>query len=171
MNRLSSTNAVVLDLGGPILPVEFLADMRRYTRARLEKFVLDHAEQPVVSAQIAAVAKTTGYAADDVLAAISTLEHWCDEERSAAPLMAIEEMIWKAGFEAGALRTPIYDDAFQQMRGWVGRRVPLYTFSTAPASIAPRRVVASTPASGRSRSTLPSHCGPSCHQCPSSSVS
>lgn len=93
MNRLSSTNAVVLDLGGPILPVEFLGDMRCYTRTRLEKFVLDHAEQPVVAAQIATVAKTTGEPPEDVLAAIATLEHWCDEERTRC---------WYAGAGANA---------------------------------------------------------------------
>ncbi len=40
-----------------------------------------------------------------------------------------------------------------------------------PASTAPRRVVTRTPASGSARSTASSHAGPSCHQCPKSSVS
>ena len=42
---------------------------------------------------------------------------------------------------------------------------------TSPASTAPRSVVTRTPAAGSARSTASSHAGPSCHQCPNSSVS
>ena len=47
----------------------------------------------------------------DEAALVDVLQRWIDEDRKAAPLKTLQGLIWREGYESGALVGHVYDDA------------------------------------------------------------
>lgn len=129
--HVASGAAALLDIEGTITPIAFVKEtLFPYARARLARYVTANQSQPIVAAQMAEVAKLTGGARPDAVAAIHTLLQWSDEDRKVTPLKALQGLIWREGYESGAIRAPVFADAVRQMQAWSARRVPIYIYSS-----------------------------------------
>lgn len=121
----------LLDIEGTTTPIAFVKDVLfPYARQRMAAFVTQHAAEPAVAAEIAAVAKVAGAARPDSAAAVHTLLQWLDQDRKVTPLKTLQGMIWKSGYESGELKGPVFEDAVRQLRAWHARGVPAFIYSS-----------------------------------------
>ena len=73
--------AIVTDIEGTTSSLSFVKDVLfPYARQRIGAFVCEHATQPDVRAQLAAVSETVGRTLTDD-AAVTQLVRWIDEDR------------------------------------------------------------------------------------------
>jgi enolase-phosphatase E1 len=121
---------ILTDIEGTTGSIRFVHDVLfPYARERIGTFLDAHRDEPVVRAEIEAVAREAGVPADDLPAITATLIGWIDEDRKATPLKALQGMIWKDGFTSGELVAHIYPDAAARLREWhaAGHRIFVYS--------------------------------------------
>ena len=78
--------------------------------------------------QLAAVAEEIG--STDQQAIIEQLFSWIEQDVKATPLKQLQGLIWRAGYEDGSLRAPIYEDAYTALTTWHQAGVPLAVYSS-----------------------------------------
>ncbi len=121
----------LLDVEGTTTPIAFVKEVLfPFARARMATFVTERASEPAVAAEIAAVAKELGAARPDPAAAVHALLAWSDADRKVTPLKSLQGMIWKQGYESGALQGPVFEDAVTQLRAWKERGIPVFIYSS-----------------------------------------
>jgi len=124
-------DVALLDIEGTTTPIAFVKEtLFPFARQRIADFVMRHADEPAVAEQIAAVAKELGAARPDPAAAVHALIHWSDEDRKVTPLKSLQGMIWRQGYESGALKGPVFDDAVAALRSWPPRGVRVFIYSS-----------------------------------------
>jgi len=122
--------AIVTDIEGTTSSLSFVKDVLfPYARQCIGAFVREHAAQPAVRAQLAAVSAAVGHALTDD-AAVAQLIHWIDEDKKITPLKALQGMIWEAGYRNGDFQGHVYDDAVRRLREWKEQGLALYVFSS-----------------------------------------
>jgi enolase-phosphatase E1 len=62
-----------------------------------------------------------------------------DEDRKITPLKALQGLVWQQGFDSGALRAPVYEDAVRALRRWREQGLKLYVYSS--GSVAAQRLL------------------------------
>lgn len=123
---------VLLDIEGTTTPISFVTDVLfPYARERLPAFLAARGREPEVAALLDE-ARALEPGAPDVLA---LLLGWLDADRKAGPLKALQGMIWREGFEAGALVAPLYPDVVPALDAWraAGVRVASYSSGSVEA--------------------------------------
>jgi enolase-phosphatase E1 len=70
---------------------------------------------------------------------IDTLLQWMDEDRKVTPLKTLQGMVWKRGYESGALRSHVYEDAVRALRQWHAQGLQLCVYSS--GSIAAQKLL------------------------------
>lgn len=123
---------VVLDVEGTTTPISFVTEVLfPYARARLPAFLAARAGEPEVAALLDE-ARALEPRASDVL---GLLLGWIDADRKAAPLKALQGMLWREGFEAGELLAPLYPDVLPALDAWraAGVRVASYSSGSVEA--------------------------------------
>lgn len=121
---------VLTDIEGTTGSIRFVHEVLfPYSRDRMAAFVSDHHLEPSVRAEIEAVAREAGVAAQDLPGIAATLISWINADRKATPLKALQGMIWKDGFTSGELVAHIYPDAAMKLREWhaAGHRIHVYS--------------------------------------------
>ena len=123
--------AILTDIEGTTSAVSFVFDVLfPYAARHLPDFVREHAGEPEVAAQLAAVRAESGEADADVERAIAILLQWIAEDRKATPLKALQGMVWAQGYRDGQLKGHVYPDAVQALREWKARGLDLYVYSS-----------------------------------------
>ena len=61
---------------------------------------------------------------------INVMLGWIRDDKKITPLKSLQGMIWKDGYETGAFKGHIYDDAAETMRGWHKTGYPIYIYSS-----------------------------------------
>lgn len=119
-----SVKLVLLDIEGTTSSVDFVKKtLFPYSRERLPEFVQEHGDERLVRDQVRQVS-------DDPKAAVATLLAWLDEDRKAKPLKELQGMIWRAGYESGALRSHMYEDTEPTLRRWRSAGLDLGVYSS-----------------------------------------
>lgn len=121
----------LLDVEGTTTPIAFVKEtLFPFARQRMATFVTEHAKEPAVAAEIAAVAQELGAARPDPAAAVHALLAWSDADKKVTPLKSLQGMIWKQGYESGALRGPVFNDAMWALKRWRDRGVATHIYSS-----------------------------------------
>lgn len=120
---------VLTDIEGTTSAIDFVHRVLfPYARQCLPDFVRDNLDSEEVRAAVDAVLNETGASDDE--AAIATLLHWIDIDRKAPALKTLQGLIWREGYEQGRFTAHLYIDAYDQLRAWHARGVPLYVYSS-----------------------------------------
>ncbi|MNN04988.1 Enolase-phosphatase E1 [compost metagenome] len=126
-----SIKAILTDIEGTTSAVSFVFDVLfPYAAAHLPDYVREHADEPAVAEQLAAVRAESGEAAADVERCIEILLGWIAEDRKATPLKALQGMVWEQGYKAGQLKGHVYPDAVDALRRWHDEGYALYVYSS-----------------------------------------
>jgi enolase-phosphatase E1 len=122
--------AIVTDIEGTTSSISFVKDVLfPYARKALPAFVRMHAQEPEVRKWLdLAAADAGGMCQDEMLAEV--LQGWIDEDRKHPALKALQGIIWAAGYNSGAYRAHVYDDAVQGLRRWQEAGHPLFVYSS-----------------------------------------
>jgi len=123
--------AILTDIEGTTSAVSFVFDVLfPYAAEHLPQFVLDHAAEPAVAAQLDAVRAQSGEADADPIRVIEILLGWIAEDRKATPLKALQGMVWAEGYRAGQLKGHVYPDAVEALQRWKAEGYALYVYSS-----------------------------------------
>ncbi len=118
--------AVLLDIEGTTTPIAFVRDVLfPFARARLPDLLRTRAGDPAVAAELAAVRDTAP--GQEPLAA---LLGWMDADAKATPLKALQGLLWREGYESGALRGAMYPDVAPCLRRWRAHGLRLFVYSS-----------------------------------------
>jgi enolase-phosphatase E1 len=121
--------AVLTDIEGTTTPSSFVRDVLfRYARDRLPEWLAEHAAEPAVAHELAAVRRLAPLAP-----ALDTLLHWIDLDAKITPLKTIQGMIWRDGYAGGELSSEVYADVAPCLRLWHAAGVRLYAYSPGSA--------------------------------------
>ena len=122
----AAIQAVLLDIEGTTTPIAFVQDVLfPFARARLPDLLHTRAADPLVATELAAVqAASPG---QDPLAA---LLGWMDADAKATPLKALQGLIWREGYESGALQGALYPDVAPCLRTWRDQGLRLFIYSS-----------------------------------------
>lgn len=122
--------AILTDIEGTTSSLSFVKDVLfPYARRQMKAFVLQHAAEPAVAEQLAAIDADVGRKLSTE-EAVAQLQQWIDEDRKITPLKTLQGMIWEAGYRSGDFTGHVYADAVQRMRAWQAAKVRLYVFSS-----------------------------------------
>ena len=130
----------LLDIEGTVGSIAFVRDVLfPYADARMDEFVARHGSQPDVRAALDLAAREAGVDALDLRGILTALHRWSAEDVKTTPLKTLQGMIWKDGFESGAIVGHIYPDAVEALRRYRGNGVLLAIYSS--GSVAAQRLL------------------------------
>ncbi len=122
--------AVLVDIEGTTSPISFVKDVLfPYSRERLEKFIKENLSNPEIKRILEDVKKEVGkeLSVDET---IETLKRWIDEDKKITPLKELQGLIWEEGFNSGELKAPVYRDAYEKLKEWKEKGIPIYIYSS-----------------------------------------
>jgi len=123
--------AVLLDVEGTVGDVTFVQQVLfPYARERLASFVARNASVPEVAPLLAEAARAASVAVEDSDAVVRALLAWSDANAKVGALKALQGMIWREGYEGGALRAPVYEDVPDSLHAWHARGLDLAIYSS-----------------------------------------
>jgi enolase-phosphatase E1 len=130
----------LLDIEGTAGSIAFVRDVLfPYADARMDEFVALHGSEPDVRAALDLAAREAGVGALDIRGILDALHAWSADDVKTTPLKTIQGMIWRDGFESGAIVGHLYPDAVEAMRGYRGNGVLLAIYSS--GSVAAQRLL------------------------------
>jgi len=133
-------SAALLDIEGTLGSIAFVREVLfPYADARMDEFVALHGDQPDVAAMLELAAREAGVSPRDVRGILAALHTWAAADAKTTPLKTLQGMIWRDGFESGALVGHLYADAVDALRRYRANGVLLVIYSS--GSIAAQRLL------------------------------
>jgi len=118
--------AVVLDIEGTTSAIAFVKEtLFPFAEGALDGFLRDYGKEPEVSAildEVRALAPGQDPAA--------ALRGWMARDEKVTPLKALQGLIWRKGFEDGALRGHLWPDVAPCLRAWAAGGIALRIYSS-----------------------------------------
>lgn len=122
--------AIVTDIEGTTSSLSFVKDVLfPYASREMGDFVRKHADVPEVAAQLQEVAAIAGSPLETE-SVIEVLLGWIEQDKKITPLKALQGLIWEAGYQDGAFKGHLYEDAARNLRQWHQQGLKLYIFSS-----------------------------------------
>jgi enolase-phosphatase E1 len=85
------------------------------------------------------IAATVGKSHLTTQETIDILLQWMDEDRKVTPLKTLQGIVWKSGYDSGALRSHVYEDAVRALRQWHASGMAISVYSS--GSIAAQKLL------------------------------
>jgi enolase-phosphatase E1 len=130
--------AVLLDVEGTMTPIAFVTEVLfPYARTHVDAYVRDHASDPAVRPVLEALRAEQAHGApssgapsgpgNGSVAAYARL--LMDRDSKSSALKTLQGLIWKVGFDSGALHGEVFDDVPAALRRWraTGIRTAIYS--------------------------------------------
>uniref|UniRef100_A0A023GEL8 Enolase-phosphatase E1 n=1 Tax=Amblyomma triste TaxID=251400 RepID=A0A023GEL8_AMBTT len=149
---MPGVEAVLLDIEGTVISISFVKDLlfpfaRRNVRAYLKTHWGDPELMAIVSqlrsqacqdaedghlGPVPPVGDPDETSAETLLSQLEANVLWqMDADRKAAPLKALQGLVWQEGYTSGQLRAPLYPDVVRTLTAWKsGRGLPLFIYSS-----------------------------------------
>jgi enolase-phosphatase E1 len=136
--QFRDVSAVLVDIEGTTSSIAFVKqELYPYARKHIPDYVREHTG--AIHNLIEEVRRIEGRASLDTEQLVAVLLRWMDDDRKLSPLKAIQGLVWQTGFDSGALRAPVYEDALRALRHWQERGLKLYVYSS--GSVAAQRLL------------------------------
>jgi len=126
--------AILTDIEGTTSSLAFVQDVLfPYARDALPAYVRAHESE--LKGVIADIAATVGKSHLTAQETIDTLLQWMAEDRKVTPLKTLQGIVWKSGYESGALKSHVYEDAVRALRQWhaAGLEISIYSSGSSAA--------------------------------------
>lgn len=128
--------AILLDIEGTTTPIDFVHKaLFPFAKGRIAKYIEKHFGDLVNE-----IAQLTSEAAEDGAYTVPVdptepgsisayLEHLIDVDRKSTPLKSIQGKIWQAGYEAGELKSVVFNDVPPAFKRWTneGKTIAIYS--------------------------------------------
>ncbi|RLJ71404.1 acireductone synthase [Hydrogenivirga caldilitoris] len=117
--------AILTDIEGTTSSLSFVKEVLfPYSKKKLRDFVRKHPDDPEVQRILREVQEI------EPGNPIETLLRWIEEDRKVAPLKELQGLIWEEGYRSGELKGHIYEDAYEKLKEWHERGIPVYVYSS-----------------------------------------
>lgn len=125
---------LLIDIEGTTAPISFVKEVLfPYSYQRLADYVNQHQNESNCQSCIESTRKTKlaeqGIEAD-LAQVIEQLLQWITDDRKHPALKELQGMIWKEGYEDGALKSHLYEDVLPQLEAWKQAGKKLYIYSS-----------------------------------------
>ena len=156
-----SIRAILLDIEGTTTPIDFVfKTLFPYARAKVERFLLEHAAEPDIRADIDALREQHRAAArenpnppgwiddsrDAELASATSYAHWLiDRDSKCSALKSLQGKIWQEGYRTGELHGEVYPDVPPAFARW-SRQGKIIAIFSSGSVLAQKLLFSSTPA-------------------------
>lgn len=132
MTDTLSADWVVLDIEGTLMPTSGVhVVLYDYARPRLGPWIDAHPDDPRVREAVEGAKAEAGLPADaGTEEVVAALHAWMDADRKAAPLKALQGLIWQEGYARGELVSEYFPDAVPALRAWHAAGLRLAVFSS-----------------------------------------
>jgi len=128
---VSVIKAIVTDIEGTTTSISFVADVLfPYARERIARFVIEHAQDPAVSAEIAAVRAEINDSGASLEKVGQVLVGWIDQDKKITPLKTLQGLIWRSGYEDGSLKGHLYPEVAARLQAWKAAGIQLNVYSS-----------------------------------------
>lgn len=122
--------AIVTDIEGTTSSLSFVKDVLfPYARQHLPDFVRQHYEDVDVK-PLLDDARNIAKETLDLEQLIAQLVQWIDQDQKMTPLKSLQGLIWQDGYQQGAFKGHIYQDAAKQLKAWKQQGYALYVYSS-----------------------------------------
>ncbi|MFK7958485.1 MAG: acireductone synthase, partial [Lysobacterales bacterium] len=126
-----SRRIVITDIEGTTSSLSFVKEVLfPYAAKHLAEYVQTHLHDAAVKEQLAATAQISGISDTGTSALIQQLLDWIAADKKITPLKALQGMIWESGYETGAYKAHVYQDAQRHLNRWHEQGVDLYVYSS-----------------------------------------
>lgn len=120
---------VLTDIEGTTTPIDFVHRVLfPYARARIPALIAQRGGEPDIASVLDRV-RALAPGRDPGAA----LEAWQDEDAKIEPLKTLQGLVWREGYESGALEGRIYADAAMCLRRWHQGGIGLAVYSSGSA--------------------------------------
>ena len=131
--------AILLDIEGTVTPISFVHDVLfPYARAHVESFLVSHSNQPEVQTDIRKLREEQESDTEELRqpriesidTAVTYVNRLIDLDRKSPALKSLQGKIWKAGYEDGSLKSPVYPDVVAAFERWQDVGIKINIFSS-----------------------------------------
>lgn len=128
---MTPIRAILLDVEGTTSSIEFVHHVLfPYAARRLPAFLRERAGDPAVAALLDEARAEAGEPEADAGRVTQILLGWIAEDRKAAPLKALQGLVWERGYRDGDLIGHVYADTEPAFRRWRQRGAGVYIYSS-----------------------------------------
>src|ERR1043166_1848708 len=136
---MANCQAVLLDIEGTVTPISFVHKILfRYAREHVNNYLSQHLQQPEVQADIQKLREEQANDAeelrqppiDSIDTAVTYVNRLIDLDRKSPALKSLQGKIWKAGYEDGSLKSPVYPDVVEAFERWRDVGITINIFSS-----------------------------------------
>ncbi|HEY8614342.1 MAG TPA: acireductone synthase [Roseomonas sp.] len=124
--RLTPVRAVVCDIEGTTSAIAFVKEtLFPFAERALDGFLREQGHEPATAAildEVRALAPGQDPA--------EALRGWMSRDEKVTPLKALQGMVWRRGFESGALRGHLWLDVAPCLRAWARAGIALRIYSS-----------------------------------------
>lgn len=123
---------ILTDIEGTTSSISFVHEVLfPYSAKHMADFVREgEGDSTEIREQLDAIAQASGVARDDIEGLIGVLDTWIREDRKETPLKALQGMLWEQGYQHGAFRGHVYEDAAEYLKRWHDRGFRLFVYSS-----------------------------------------
>jgi enolase-phosphatase E1 len=126
-----SIRAILTDIEGTTSSIAFVHEVLfPYAREKLPAFIEQHADELAVTELLDETRSLAAEPDASQQRCTAILLQWIAEDRKAAPLKALQGMIWRQGFTRGDFTAHVYEDAVNKLKHWHASGLPLYIYSS-----------------------------------------
>ena len=131
--------AVLLDIEGTVTPISFVHDVLfPYARAHVESFLVSHSNQPEVQTDIrklrdeqaSDIEELRQLPIDSIDTVVTYVNRLIQLDRKSPALKSLQGKIWRAGYEDGSLKSPVYPDVIDAFERWRDAGIKINIFSS-----------------------------------------
>lgn len=136
---MTNWQAVLLDIEGTVTPISFVHEILfPYAREHLNNYLSEHLHQPEVQADITKLreehARDTeelrNLPIDSLDTLVTYVNRLIDLDRKSPGLKSLQGKIWKAGYDDGSLKSPVYPDVVAAFERWREAAIRINIFSS-----------------------------------------
>ena len=135
---MADCRAVLLDIEGTVTPISFVHEILfPYAREHVNNYLSQHLQQLEVQADIQKLREEQANDADELRqppinsidTAVTYVNRLIDLDRKSPALKSLQGKIWKAGYEDGSLKSPVYPDVVEAFERWreVGIKINIFS--------------------------------------------
>ena len=125
---------VLLDIEGTTTAISFVYDVLfPYAARRLPSFILERLDDPAVAKACAAVlidARPVERAMPPAEAVLTVIRRQMEADVKATGLKMLQGLVWREGYESGAVRGHVYPDVPVALARWRAAGVPVSIYSS-----------------------------------------
>ncbi len=141
--KLNGVSCILTDIEGTTTSVSFVYDtLFPYFRDNineLKTLTYDLEVQKAFRKTVELSKELEGTSLKSVEDIILTLDRWSREDKKITPLKTVQGLLWKKGYESGAIKGHVYDDVAPSIKAWKKIGFTLAVFSS--GSVTAQRLI------------------------------